>query len=53
MLNYELSPVELMNFLHLGDSIYKPLNSDSLFIYRTNEKYLFVLGCLTLNKSTY
>ena len=50
--NYELSPVELMNFLQLGDSVYKPLNSDSLFIYREDKQFLFILGNLTLNKTT-
>ena len=48
--NYSLKQPQLYKFLRIGDSIYKPSTSDSLFIYRENKQYLFILGNLTLNK---
>jgi hypothetical protein len=33
----------LMDFLHEGDSLVKRRNSDTLYIYRDNEKYHFIL----------
>lgn len=34
----------LMSFLQKGDSIIKPANSDSIFVFRNNRKYLWVFG---------
>lgn len=42
--NYEYGNGELMFFLQVGDSIYKPVNTDSIFIYRENKTYYFRLG---------
>lgn len=50
--NYELDPIELYEFIQIGDSIYKPIWSDSLYIYRNNNKYIFILGNITLNLNT-
>ena len=41
--NFQLKPLQLSEFIQQGDSINKPSNSDSLFIYREKQKYLFVL----------
>ncbi len=49
--NYDLDPNHLSEFLHVGDSIYKPIHTDSLFIYRNDKEYIFILGNLTLNKN--
>lgn len=40
---------DLMSFVEIGDSISKSGNSDSIFIYRNNIKYYFILGEI-LNK---
>lgn len=42
--NYTISKVNLMSFVQVGDSIYKPANTDSIFIYRGNKIYYFRLG---------
>ncbi|GAB6013051.1 hypothetical protein [Viscerimonas tarda] len=34
----------LLHHLSVGDSIYKPVNNDSLYLYRKNEKQYYVLG---------
>ena len=41
-LNYD--PYFIGNFINRGDSIVKPTFSDSIFIYRNNSKYYFLLG---------
>lgn len=33
-----------ISFLQKGDSIFKPANSDSIFVFRDNRKYLWVFG---------
>ena len=48
--NYQLKQPQLYKFINVGDSIYKPVNTDSLFIFRNKEEYLFILGDLTFNK---
>ncbi|MDH6356137.1 Zn/Cd-binding protein ZinT [Dysgonomonas sp. PH5-45] len=48
--NYAISEVNLMSFVQVEDSIYKPANSDSIFIYRGDKTYYFRLG-QTLNNS--
>lgn len=48
--NYAYDCPELYNFLQIGDSIVKPKYTDSLFIYRNNQEYFFILGDLQLNK---
>jgi transposase len=35
---------DLIKFIAVGDSIFKPSNTDSIFIYRNTRKYYFVLG---------
>ncbi len=40
--NYFFS--NLLDFLQMNDSIYKPSGNDSLYIYRNNEVYYFILG---------
>lgn len=35
---------EFMSFVQVGDSLYKPKNNDSIFIYRNNMVYYFVLN---------
>lgn len=42
--NFDYSPSSLDRFIETGDSIFKPKNSDTLYIYRNNDKYYFVLG---------
>ena len=42
-INYEYGKVEAMKSLEIGDSVYKPINSDSLLIHRENKKYYFIL----------
>mgnify|MGYP006298967551 CR=1 FL=1 len=49
-INYDLEPDHLSEFLQVGDSIYKPIHTDTLFIYKNGKKYLFILGNLTFNK---
>jgi len=49
--NYDFKPNFLSDFLQIGDSIYKPIHTDSLFIYRNDKEYFFILGNLTLNKN--
>jgi hypothetical protein len=48
--NFNLKPSSLSEFIEVGDSIYKPANTDTLFIYRNNDRYLFILGNVTYNK---
>ena len=38
------SPKHFYGFVQLGDSIVKPASTDSLYIFRNNEKYIFVIG---------
>lgn len=47
--NYSMSEPKLHKFLKVGDSIYKPVDTDSLYIYRNGKEYLFILGNLTYN----
>jgi hypothetical protein len=47
--NYAVSTVNLMSFVQAGDSIYKPVNTDSIFIYRGSKTYYFRLG-MSINK---
>lgn len=42
--NYKYGGVEMMFFLQVGDSIFKPAHTDSIFIYRGNKEYYFRLG---------
>jgi hypothetical protein len=50
--NYEYSPAWLNDFIQIGDSIEKPLNSDTLYIYRNLETYYFVVEKM-INKDKY
>ena len=47
--NYEYGGGEMASFMHVGDSIYKPANTDSIYIYRGNKTYYFRLG-MDINK---
>lgn len=47
--NYNYEEYELCSFLKPNDSIFKKLNSDSLFIKRGQEYYYFVIGDMSLN----
>lgn len=42
--NYFYSKQNLGYFIQVGDSIFKPLGSDSVYIIRNNKKYYFILG---------
>lgn len=42
--NYDYGKKEVMNFLEVGDSIHKPIDSDSLLIFRGAKEYYFILG---------
>ncbi|MEI6349322.1 MAG: hypothetical protein WCP69_15355 [Bacteroidota bacterium] len=42
--NYDYSPEFIDEFIINGDSIYKPKNSDTLYVFRDNNKYFFILG---------
>jgi hypothetical protein len=42
--NYLYSNQDLSYFMQIDDSIFKPLNTDSLYIIRNNRKYYFILG---------
>ena len=41
--NYAYSPTWLNDFIQIRDSIEKPMNSDTLYIYRKEEVYYFVI----------
>jgi len=41
--NYLYPKKSINDFIIVGDSIYKNIGSDSVFIYRKNEIYYFVL----------
>lgn len=45
-INYDYNKLnnDLMNMLSVGDSIYKPANSDSIYVYRKDKKFYFILG---------
>lgn len=43
--NYLYKPEPNLNrFLEIGDSIFVSTNNDSVFVYRNNKKYYFILG---------
>lgn len=42
--NYNYSPCFLNDFVIEGDSLYKSPYSDSLFVYRHDELYVFIIG---------
>ncbi|WP_156032878.1 hypothetical protein [Prevotella sp. 10(H)] len=42
--NYEFCNCDIESFLHIGDSIYKPRSSDSIYVYRGDRIYYFILG---------
>ncbi|WP_088655691.1 hypothetical protein [Geofilum rhodophaeum] len=42
--NYNYKPYSLCKFLNIGDSIIKHNQSDTLYIYRDEKEYYFVLG---------
>lgn len=42
--NYLYSPSYLEKFLRTGDSIFKNMNSDTLYVYRGYNKYYFIIN---------
>ena len=42
--NYNYEPNFISDFIKKGDFILKPANSDSIFIFRNDKKYFFVIG---------
>lgn len=42
--NYLYSKQNLSYFMQVGDSIFKPLLSDSIYVFRGDKKYHFILG---------
>lgn len=42
--NYLYENNDLMDFLHIGDSIYKSPHNDSIFVYRNDREYYFILA---------
>jgi|SRR5690554_2500101 len=42
--NYNYAPYALNKFLEVGDSIVKNQQSDTLYIYRNQDMYYFILG---------
>lgn len=47
--NYMYSNQDLNYFMQIGDSIFKPYNTDSIYIFRNNKTYYFILGTI-INK---
>jgi len=43
-INYSIGNIDLTSFMTYGDSIYKPDNTDSIYIYRKGKEYHFILG---------
>lgn len=48
--NYMYDPYELVDLLQVADSIFKPANSYLFYVFRSEEKYTFMLGCTINNK---
>lgn len=48
--NYDYSPYDIEKFVLCGDSIYKPHNSDTMYVFRNTNKYFFILGKLINEK---
>lgn len=42
--NYLYIEPDLINFVSVKDSIFKPMHTDSVFIYKDGKQYYFVLG---------
>ncbi|UBM61167.1 hypothetical protein LA303_06965 [Candidatus Sulfidibacterium hydrothermale] len=42
--NYSYEKSYIDNFLRRGDLLFKPKNSDTLYVFRNGQKYYFVLG---------
>lgn len=42
--NFDYGPYSIERFIMVGDSIVKPLLSDTLYIYREKKRYYFILG---------
>ncbi len=48
--NYLYSEPCMITLMTIGDSIYKPSNSDSIFLYKDTLVYYFVNGNIRLNE---
>ena len=44
--NYKYKPYVFCDFIQIGDSLFKKKLSDTLYIYRNDEKYYFEIGKL-------
>lgn len=42
--SYEKKYQDLITSLHTGDSIFKPKNSDTLYVYRKRGDYYYIIG---------
>lgn len=42
--NYDYKPSDLNVFVQNGDSVYKPAFCDTLYIFRSNKKYYFIIN---------
>ena len=42
--NYNYEPSSFDDFIELGDSVRKPKGTDTLYIYRDNKEYFFLIG---------
>ncbi|NJM14817.1 MAG: hypothetical protein HC896_05060 [Bacteroidales bacterium] len=42
--NYEYKPYSIESFLQINDSISKPYNSDTIYIYRDKFEFYFIIG---------
>lgn len=48
--NYDYKPYSIENFFQINDSIFKPQNSDTIYIKRDEKEYYFIIGKI-INKS--
>ncbi|NOU60942.1 hypothetical protein [Marinifilum caeruleilacunae] len=48
--NNNYNPRLLSRFLRINDSIYKPSNSDTLYVFKEKRKYYFIMETLKLNE---
>lgn len=42
--NYNYKPYDLDDFIQGGDSVYKPSSNDTLYIFRNNKRYFFIIN---------
>lgn len=49
--NYDYDPIELNEFMKIGDRIVKNKCSDTLYIFRNNERFFFLIEDVLLNSN--